>query len=166
MAPRAFTSIEFTVNFYIMSIKRGLGWAGLVGAAVATGVLTVKPVIGLTMERLAIKAGPWRTNVATGSAEANPYERAAIAVAGLYALSKEETLYYTAFTDSDGRALDGRCDYRVTGRPLPARWWSLTLYGADHYLVANPANVFSRHANNLEFDGDGAYVVHVSAQPQ
>ena len=166
VAPQAFTSIEFTDNFYIMSIKYGLGWAGLVVAALVTGVLSVKPVIGLTMDRLAIQAGAWRTNVATGSAEANPYERAAVAVAGLYALSREETLYYTAFTDSDGRALDGRCEYRLAGRPLPSRWWSLTLYGADHYLVANPANVFSRHANNLEFDADGSFIVPVSAQPQ
>ena len=149
-----------------MSIKRGLGWAALVGAALATGVLTVKPVIGLVLDRLAIRAGPWRTTVATGSTEANPYERAAVAVAGLYALSKEETLYYTAFIDSEGRPLDGRCDYQLAGRPLPSRWWSLTLYGADHYLVPNTANVFSRHANNLEFEADGAFVVPVSAQAQ
>ena len=147
-----------------MSIKQGLGWAGLVAAALLTGVLSVKPIVGLTMERLAIQAGPWRTNVATGSSEANLYERAAVAVAGLYALSKEETLYYTAFTDSQGRALDGNCDYTLTGRPLPSRWWSLTLYGADHYLVANAAGIYSRHAGNLEFEPDGSYVVPVSAQ--
>lgn len=150
----------------MMSIKHGLGWVGLVGAALVTGLLTVKPLIELAMDRLALRAGPWRTTVATGSTEANPYERAAVAVAGLYALSKEETLYYTAFTDSEGRALDGRCEYRLAGRPLPSRWWSLTLYGADHYLVANTANVFSRHANNLEFDADGTFVVPVSAQAQ
>lgn len=148
-----------------MSITRVLGWAALVLGALAAGVATVKPVTALMMERLAISAGPWRTYAATGSSEANLYERAAIAVSGLYALSKEETVYFTAFTDSEGRALDGRCDYRLSGRPLPSRWWSLTLYGADHYLVANAAGVYSRHAGNLEFEPDGSFVVPVSVQP-
>lgn len=149
-----------------MSISRALGWAVLVAGALLAGMLAVKPVMERVLERLAVRAGPWRTIVATGSADANPYERAAVALAGLYALSREETLYYTAFTDSEGRPLDARCDYRLAGRPLPSRWWSLTLYGADHYLVANAANVFSRHASNLQFEADGSFVVPVSAQAQ
>lgn len=148
-----------------MSINKVLGWAALVTGALLAGVLTVRPVLGLTMDRLAIHAGPWRTQAAIGSAGANPYVRAAVAVAGLYALAREETVYYTAFTDSEGRALDGRCDYRLRGRPLPSRWWSLTLYGADHYLVENAAGVYSRHAGNLEPEPDGSYLVPVSAQP-
>lgn len=147
-----------------MSIKRGAAWLALVLGALLTGILAVKPVTAFMMDRLAVRAGPWQTTATTGSREANLYERAAIAVAGLYALSNEEAVYYTAFTDSGGRALDGRCDYRLGGRPLPSRWWSLTLYGADHYLVANDAGVHSRHAGNLAFEADGSFVVPVSAQ--
>jgi hypothetical protein len=122
--------------------------------------------MGALMERMAIHDGPWRTTLSAGASGANPYERAAIAIAGLYALGKDETIYYTAFTDSEGRTLDGRCDYAVRGRPLPARWWSLTMYGADHYLVPNAAGVYSRHANSLEFAADGSYLMPVSAGPQ
>jgi hypothetical protein len=149
-----------------MSISQGWRWAGVVVAGVVAGVLATRPVITALVERAAVRAGPWRTHAATGSADANPYERAAIAVAGLYALSKDETVYYTAFTDSAGQPLDGRCDYRLIGRPLPSRWWSLTLYGADHYLVANAPGIHSRHATNLAFEPDGSYVVPVSAQAQ
>lgn len=149
-----------------MSISNGWRWAGVVVAGIVAGVLAVRPVVETLVDRAAVRAGPWRTNVATGSAEANLYERAAIAVAGLYALSRDETLYYTAFADSAGAPLDGRCDYRLAGRPLPGRWWSLTLYGADHYLVANAPGIYSRHAGNLEPEPDGSYVVAVSALPQ
>lgn len=148
----------------MMSITRAAGWAALVIAALATGVAAVKPVMGLLMERLAIHDGPWRATLSAGSSDANLYESAAIAVAGLYALSKEETIYYTAFTDNDGRTLEGRCDYRVSGRPLPARWWSLTMYGADNFLVANPAEIYSRHAGNLALEPDRSFVVLVSAK--
>lgn len=147
-------------------ISQGWRWAGVIVGGVVAGVLATRPIVGAIVERTAIHAGPWRTNVATGSADASLYERAAIAVAGLYALSKDETVYYTAFTDSAGAPLDGRCDYRLIGLPLPSRWWSLTLYGDDHYLVENAARVYSRHAGNLELGPDGGYVVPVSAQPQ
>lgn len=150
----------------MMSKRSVAGHVVLVLAAMATGLVTVKPVMKVLMNRMTIAAGPWRTTLAAGSESANPYERAAIALVGLYALGRQETLYYTAYDDSDGRPLDGRCDYALAGRPLPARWWSLTLYGADNYLVPNAANLYSRHANNLETADDGAYAVAVSATPQ
>jgi hypothetical protein len=140
-----------------------LGWIALVVAAIAAGALATRPVMLHMIDRTALRNGPWRTSVTTGSADAGLYERAAVAIAGLYALAPEETIYYTAFTDSAGAALDGRCDYVVAGKPVPARWWSLTMYGADSYLVRNFANLYSRHAGNLDFAADGAYRVEVSA---
>ena len=38
------------------------------------------------------------------------------------------------------------------------------MYGADHYLVGNSANIYSRHASNLEFEPDHSYLVQVSSQ--
>jgi hypothetical protein len=146
-----------------MSRRDVLGWAALVLGAAIVGVLAVKPVMTRMLDRTAIRNGPWRTSITTGRSEANLYERAAVAIAGLYALAPAETVYYTAFADSDGQPLDGRCDYRVTGRALPSRWWSLTMYGADSYLVANAAGIYSRHASNLALDADGGYAVAVSA---
>lgn len=149
-----------------MSITRLAGWAALVLGALATGVIATKPLMKFMVERSSIHAGPWGTLAATGSADANFYERSVVAVIGIYALSHQETVYYTAFTDSDGRTLDGRCDYVLAGRPLPARWWSFTMYGDDSYLVPNTARIFSRHASNLEFEPDGSYRIAVSAQSQ
>lgn len=149
-----------------MSISQGWRWAATIAAGLAAGVLAAKPVVLAVVDRTAIASGPWRTFAATGSADANLYERAAVAVAGLYALSRDETVYYTAFTDSADEPLDAACDYVVTGRALPARWWSLTLYGADHYLVANEPGIHSRHAGNLTLAPDGHFDIPVSATAQ
>lgn len=147
-----------------MSISAGVRWAALVAAAIITGVLATRPAMRFALERSSIHNGPWSTSPATGGSDAGFYLRSFVAVAGLYALSSKETVYYTAFTDDAGRALDGRCDYRVAGRALPARWWSMTAYGADHYLVPNAAGIHSRHAGNLALAADGGYVVALSAQ--
>ena len=149
-----------------MSISRGLGWLALVAAGIAAGVASVRPAVRFVLDASAIRSGPWATVAGAGSADANFYERAAIAVAGLYALSRQETIYYTAFTDGEGRALDARCDYTLSGKPLPSRWWSFTLYGPDHYLVDNAPGIYSRHAGNLTPEADGSIRIDVSANEQ
>jgi hypothetical protein len=116
--------------------------------------------------RSSVHAGPWGTLAATGSQEANFYERSVVAVLGIYALSRQETVYYTAFTDSEDRPLTGKCDYALVGSRLPSRWWSFTMYGDDSYLVPNAAGIYSRHANNLDFEADDSYRVAVSSQAQ
>src|SRR5260370_11972615 len=87
-----------------------------------------------------ISDGPWKTNLLAGSAQSGPYRRAAVAIHGLFAFSRSESAYYTASTDSDGGQLDGRCRYDVTGPEPEARWWSITAYGPDDYLIPNPAH--------------------------
>jgi hypothetical protein len=87
--------------------------------------------------------GPWKTNPTAGSAESGPYKRAFVAVHGIFALTQSETVYYTAAVDSDGHGLDGRCRYEIRGRAPDARWWSITAYGTDDYLIPNPARRYS-----------------------
>lgn len=111
----------------------------------------------------AVRNGAWSTNLLAGSAGAGMYVRAAISWGGLFALSKEETIYYTAFEDDSGEALEERCDYVLSGADLDARWWSMTLYGADHYLVPNKEQRYSYNLANLQRSQDRSYSVHLSA---
>jgi hypothetical protein len=106
--------------------------------------------------------GPWVTNLAAGAPAADPYTRASIALTGLLALSKEETIYYNATQDSAGEALDGRCSYRIEGRDPDARWWSLTVYGSDHFLIDTPGNRYSVSKTSVVRNGDGTFVVRLS----
>jgi hypothetical protein len=108
-----------------------------------------------------VRNGPWRTSLATGSAESGPYHRASIALHGLLALSRSETIYYTAYEDGAGDRLDGRCVYALEGRDPPSRWWSITAYGADDYLIANPAELYSVSRNSIVRHADGTFAVTV-----
>ena len=92
-------------------------------------------------------------------AKASPYLRAYVAVHGLLALGREETIYYTATNDSEGQTLDGNCSYRVEGRDLPARWWGITAYGADDFLIPNPADRYSVSMNSVARRADGTFAV-------
>jgi hypothetical protein len=109
-----------------------------------------------------VSNGPWHTSLYAGSSEGSPYLRAYIAVHGLLALGREETIYYTAARDSEGQALDRNCSYQVEGRDLPARWWSITAYGADDFLIPNPADRYSVSMNSVARRADGTFSVTLS----
>jgi hypothetical protein len=114
----------------------------------------------------AVRNGAWSTNLAFGSQDAGIYTRAAVAIGGLFALSRKETLYYTAFVDDAGDPLRAGCDYLLEGRELDARWWSLTVYGDDHFLVSNAQHRYSYNLANLARAGDRSYRVHLSRAPK
>jgi hypothetical protein len=75
-------------------------------------------------------------------------------------------VYWTAERDAGGQPLDARCDYVVEGEELPARWWSMTLYGADQFLVPNQAGRFSFSQTTLAREPGGPWRVEVSSQPR
>ena len=88
-----------------------------------------------------------------------------MALHGLLALNRSETIYYTATTDSAGGKLDARCLYRVIGRDPPARWWSITAYGADHFLIDNEAGIYSVQPDTVARLDDGSILASLSAKP-
>jgi hypothetical protein len=102
-------------------------------------------------------AGPWRVSTLAGSPEADLYTRARVALGGLLALNREETMYYVAFHDSAGRPLRSRCTYRVSGRPPPARWWSVTAYAEDFFLFSNEARRYSVNGSTAALDAQGRF---------
>ncbi len=108
-----------------------------------------------------VRNGAWGTNPAIGGTDADPYTRAAVARAGLLALNKSETAYFTASVDDQGDALSTACTYRLDGRPLATRWWSITAYGADHYLIPNPAKQYSQAMNSVTTQADGGFRITV-----
>jgi hypothetical protein len=105
--------------------------------------------------------GPWTTDPAAVTAEADVYRRAFVAAHGLFALRRSEAIYYTANADSDGRMLTGQCRYKVEGPAPDARWWSITAYGPDEYLIASPAGRYSVTKQQVAPDARGIVVVLV-----
>ena len=111
-----------------------------------------------------ITNGPWSTNTDNGTADASALSRARVALFGLLALPAKEAMYFTARTDSAGAALDGNCTYTVSGGELDARWWSITLYKGEGWLVKNEANRWSVGGNAPERDANGNWSFTVSPQ--
>lgn len=114
--------------------------AGLGSAWLATGGL-----IGAG----AVRNGGWSTDLTIGSQAANPWVRAQIARVGLLALPRSQTLYFDRSTDETGAPLDARCRYAIAGKPIPARWWSITAYGGDQMLSRNANGPVSIDATRL-----------------
>lgn len=109
-----------------------------------------------------IRNGPWTTSLGYGTKATDPVTRALVARGGLLALPAKETVYWLATTDAAGAPLDGNCRYSLSGAPLDARWWSVTVYDSKGYLVDNPARVWSVNGANVTLDAKGEWRVTIS----
>ena len=134
---------------------------GLVGGA----AFAVHQVRGGLSDGM-VEIGPWQTGKSFGTVDANALTRAKVALSGLLALPAKEAMYFTAKNDSDGRALDGRCTYVVRGGKLDGRWWSITLYEGEGWLVKNAANRWSIPASAVSTDAQGRWSFTVSPNAQ
>ena len=94
--------------------------------------------------------------------------RAVVAMVGLGANLPADAMYPNTRVDSQGRQLQGDHQYRLhfAADQLPPvkAFWSLTAYGADEFLIANP---LSRYAlgdrDPLQFNPDGSLDLWVQA---
>lgn len=142
----------------------------LLGAIVAAVVLgfgsAYVAVRGATPADSTVKNGPWTANLTAGGSDADAYTRTAVAIAGLLALNKDETIYYGATADSAGEPFDPNCAYRIEGRDPDARWWSITAYGNDHFLIDHPSKRYSVSKTSVLRAAGGSFVVRASLQEE
>ena len=117
---------------------------------IALGVSSALWVVNRTSGSSWVANGPWRINLAVGSDEAGLYDRATVALIALFALNRSEAIYFIAREDDEGRRLTADCDYRIEGSDPDARWWSIVLYGEDHFLVPNEQGRYSFNAINVK----------------
>ena len=101
-----------------------------------------------------MSVGAWRMNALAGSADADLYTRARVAITGLFALNASETIYFEASRDDAGHPLRANCRYTLAGRKLDARWWSITAYADDLFLIPNAQKRFSYNMGNLAYGPD------------
>ena len=132
-------------------------WRGVRGAdpsfvARALLVGAVGTFIGLWLTSLvvhgrfpfgAIRVGAWIAFPTVGSPSIDPYGRAILAVSAFAPVGSDEGVAFFAERDSDGRRLDGRCDYSLETPEPAARFWSISLFDAAGRVVDNPAKRFA-----------------------
>jgi hypothetical protein len=131
-------------------------------AALVLGVGSAVYVIERLSVTSDVKVGPWYGASAAGSAEAGPYTRAAIARSAILALSREEAIYYIATTDSSGDPLTSSCRYTVSVEDQPARWWSITAYGPDNFLIPNDGDRYSFTRSDMVSGGEPVQIFELA----
>jgi hypothetical protein len=109
-----------------------------------------------------IRIGAWTTNKLAGSSAANALTRARIAIHGILALDRQETIYFFSSQDDSGNPLTSEHDWEIRGKGFDCRWWSFTLYDEDDQLIESLSRRYSVHSDNVVVEPDGSYRIVVS----
>lgn len=149
-----------------MKVKHLFEILGILLVALIIGVGSAVWVLDSFTRAKIIRDRAWTSSPLIGSVQADMYLRAFIARTALFALSKTEAIYYNAFTDDEGEPLRADCDYVIEGGDLPARWWSITVYDDDHFLIPNRLNRYSYNMKSLHRDAQERFRIHLSQTPK
>lgn len=110
----------------------------------------------------ALDIGVWRAWPKSGTAEADPYARAVFARSGELPIGLSEGISFVAATDNQGYAIDGHCITRISGKLLPARFWTLTIYDGRGRLIENPAARHGFTSTEVVFGDEGTVDIWLS----
>jgi len=140
-------------------------------------VICLAGLIFVTQNIILLNKNGWLTVDSIGSQDADFFTRAVIAKIGLFANSKEKTLYFAALPDAKidyqklfagpkyWFALDSRQRYQIVGNThLPAGWWNITAYNQDEFLVPNEEGQYSFLGQNLVTNESGDFVIDVASE--
>jgi len=103
----------------------------------------------------AVQIGAWTAWPKSGTAEADPYARAAFARSGELPLELADGIAFEATSDDSGSRLDGRCDTRIAGRLPLARFWTITIYDSRGRLIDNAAERYGFNSSEVVWNIDG-----------
>lgn len=134
--------------------------------ALGVGIASVWYALNTNRSFGAIEVGDWVAYPNAGTPQADPYSIARRARDGELPLGQAEGLPFYAKTDSEGRTLTGRCNYRLSGNVPPARFW--TLYAANLSLVAikaSPNRNSALHSRQLLRRPDGSFTISLGPDP-
>jgi hypothetical protein len=105
-----------------------------------------------------------------GTYRTNYLQRAAIACWALGVNLPEDAVYPFTYVDSDGNHLNGSRTYKIhfdKGKTPPVNaFWSITMYNAEHFLVANRLDRYAIQShNNLQYNTDGSLDIFIQRTP-
>jgi hypothetical protein len=138
----------------------GTLFAFVVAAIVGLGATYLALTRGAAFGALTI--GSWTAWPKTGTLDADPYARAAIARTGELPIALGDGVSFTTQSDDTGKPLDGRCDVILSGVTPAARFWTLTLYNTVGELVPNSVNRFGFSSQEIVRHADGSFEIVVA----
>lgn len=131
-------------------------------AALARGAASGLKFMLEKMPTLARVTNGWQMNTDTMGVYGNYYlKRAIVAMAGLGANQPDDAIYPLNVTDADGKPVMAENKYVLSFKkeelPPVEAFWSLTMYDAEGFQVANPINRFAiGDRDSLKFNADGS----------
>ena len=111
----------------------------------------------------------WAFDTVTGIYGTDYLNRALVTAIGLGANRIQDAVYPTSLKDAEGKEYEGQNKYVMhfpKGQLPPVRgFWSLTMYDANYFFVANPINRYSISARqNLKANADGSIDLYIQNQ--
>lgn len=108
----------------------------------------------------------WLYDTVTGLYGTDYLNRALVTAIGLGANRLQDAIYPLSLKDADGRDYDGASKYVIRfakGQVPPVKgFWSITMYDADFFFVANPINRYSISARQkLKANADGSIDLYI-----
>lgn len=135
-------------------------------AAVVEGLTRMKE----KLPTLARVNNGWQMNTDTMGVYGNFYlKRAIVAMVGLGANQPEDAIYPLNVADADGNAIEGGKKYvlHFTKEQLPPveAFWSVTMYDAEGFQIANPLNRFAiGDRDALKYNSDGSLDIYIQSE--
>lgn len=141
---------------------------------IEAGAVEAREMMAASLPRMGSVANGWVIPADTMGVYGNYYlKRALVTQVGLGANQAEDAVYPVLLTDSDGQPASGDHDYvmHFAANQIPpvSAFWSITMYDAEGFQVANEINRFAiGDRDNLTFNADGSldiYLQHTSPGP-
>lgn len=135
--------------------------------ALARAVPDAQKLMATKTPTLAPVINGWQMNTTSMGVYGNYYlKRAIVAQVGLGANQPEDAIYPLAVFDADQKPLDGASQYVVhfekSEIPPAGAFWSITMYDAQGFQVANPINRFAiGDRDALKFNADGSLDLYI-----
>lgn len=129
--------------------------------------VTIHQKLRVALTKIGSLENGWNvTRTGVGTYGTNYPTRALIALIGLGANLNADACYPNSRVDADGQKYNGSKKYVIhfdKGQTPPVNaFWSLTMYGADEYLVANPIKRFAiGDRNDLKYNKDGSLDIYI-----
>ena len=140
-----------------------------VKAALERAVVDGLAAIKAKVPTLARSVNGWQSSADTMGVYGNYYlKRAAVALVGLGANQPEDAIYPMCVADAEGKPLDGANKYviRFSKAELPPvnAFWSITMYDAEGFPVANKLNRFAiGDRDDLKYNADGSLDIYIQS---
>jgi hypothetical protein len=138
--------------------------------ALARGAAAGLKLMQDKLPTLARVVNGWQMNTDTMGVYGDYYlKRAIVSMVGLGANQPEDAIYPLNISDADGRPVTAENRYVLSFKkdelPPVDAFWSLTMYDAEGYQVANPINRFAiGDRDALKFNADGSLDLYIQHQ--